>query len=141
MATPLVYRASLAAAFNKEWDWDGDTFTAMLLDNTYAFNQNTHVFVDDVDGDEISGGSYARVALSGKSIGTATDGVVKLIADDIVFASMTATNVNYVVVFHNTGSDATSKLLCCIQFDAAENPTAQPVNIDLSTNGLVTLTV
>jgi hypothetical protein len=41
------------------------------------------------------------------------------------------------VVFRNTGSDATSKLICVVQFDAEINPTAQSVTFNLSTDGLI----
>lgn len=140
MATATVYTNAISAFANKELDWDTDNFSALLLKNTYTVNANAHEFVTDViSGNELSGGSYARVALSGKSISEGT-GVVKLMADDVIFASMTATDVRYMVVFRNTGSDATSKLICVIDFGADINPTAQSVTFNLSTDGLVNYT-
>lgn len=139
MATASMYTEGLAAFMNKELDWDTDNFSALLLDNTHTLDLNGDEFVSDISADEISGGSYARVALAGKSIDVGT-GVVKLLADDIVFASMTATNVLYMVVFRNTGSDATSKLICVVEFDSAINPSAQGVTFNLSTDGLITYT-
>lgn len=139
LATPNIYRSAASAFTNKEWEWDADAFSALLVTTSYTFNQDTHVFVTDLTG-ELSGGSYARVALSTKTFATAA-GVVKLLCDDIVFAAMTATNVNAMVVFRNTGSDATSKLFCCLTFDASVDPTAQTITIDLNTDGLVNLTV
>jgi hypothetical protein len=140
MATATMYTNAVEAFANKELDWDTDNFSALLLDNTYTINQDSHEFVSSVVGDEISGGSYARVALTGKTISTGT-GVVKLLADDVVFASMTGTAIRYMVVFRNTGSDATSKLVCVIQFDSDLAPTAQPVTFNLSTDGLVNFTL
>ncbi len=139
MATASIYRGALSAFVNKELDWDTEAFSALLLDNTHTVDTDGDVFVADVVGDEISGGSYARVSLTGKAYTTGV-GVVKLVADDIAFASMTATNVLYVVVFRATGSDATAKLLCVIEFDSAINPTAESVTFNLSTDGLVNFT-
>lgn len=139
MATASMYTEGLAAFMNKELDWDTDNFSALLLDNTHTLDLNGDEFVSDISADEIAGGSYARVALSGKSIDVGT-GVVKLLADDIIFASMTASNVMYMVVFRDTGSDATAKLICVVEFDAAINPSAQGVTFNLSTDGLITYT-
>jgi PKD repeat protein len=137
VATATMYTNGMAAFANKELDWDTDNFSGLLLKDTYTINQNTHEFVTDViSGNELSGGSYVRVALAGKTISEAT-GVVKLLADDIIFAPLTATDVLYMVVFRNTGSDATSKLICVVQFDAEINPTAQSVTFNLSTDGLI----
>ncbi len=141
MATATVYTNAIAAFANKELDWDTDNFSALLLKDTYTVNQNSHEFVTDViSGNEVSGGSYVRVALAGKTISEGT-GVVKLLADDVVFASMTATAVRYLVVYRNTGTDATSKLICVIQFDSNIAPTAQSVTFNLSTDGLINFTL
>lgn len=141
MSTATMYTNAVSAFANKELDWDTDNFSALLLKSTYSVNQNTHEFVTDViSGNELSGGSYARVALSGKAI-VEGSGIVKLTADDIIFASMTATDVLYLIVFRNTGTDATSKVICAVQFDSAIAPTAQSVTFNLSTDGLVNFTL
>jgi hypothetical protein len=140
MATATMYRGALSAFANKELDWDTDAFSALLLDNTHTPDTDGDEFVADVVADEIAGGSYARVALSGKTYDATTSGVVKLLADDIAFAAMTATNVLYMVVYRNTGSDATAKLVCIIQFDSAINPTSETVTFNLSADGLINFT-
>lgn len=140
MATPVIFRGAAAAFVNKEFDWDSDTWGALLLDSSYTVDANAHVYVTDLS-HEISGGSYARVAIASKTIDSTSAGVVKLKCDDIVFAAMTATNVNYCVVYRNSGSDATSKLLCVIQTDSTISPSTQTVTFDLGSNGLVNLTV
>jgi hypothetical protein len=137
MATATMYRSAVAAFANKELEWDADTFSAMLLDNTHSVDSDGDTFVSDIVADEISGGSYARVNLTGKGYDTATSGVVKLTADDIVFSAMTATDVRYMAVFRDTGSDETSKLICIVQFDSDISPAAQSVTFNLSTDGIV----
>lgn len=140
--TAQLYTSGVKAFVDKEWNWTSDTFKALLLKNTYTFNQNSHVFVADVvsGSAELSGGSYARVALSGKS-DTGASGIVKLLASDITFAALTATGVRYMVVFQDTGSDATAKVLCCVNFGADQAPTAQTMTFNLSTDGLVNYTL
>lgn len=140
MATPQIYTIAASSFTDKLWSWTADAFTALLLDDSYTFDPDGDVFVTDLTG-ELSGGSYARVNLSGKSQ-SAASGVVKLLCDDIVFASLTASDVKFMVVFRNTGSDATSKLFCCTEFDATiPTVTSQPITFDLGSNGLVNATV
>lgn len=141
MATALTFTTGIEAFTNGELDWDTANFSALLLKDTYTIDQDGDEFVDDVDaGNEPSGGSYARVALTGKAIVTGT-GIVKLTADDVVFASMTQTDLRYMVVFRNTGSDATSKLICVVDFGANLDPTAQTVTFNLSSDGLISMTL
>lgn len=140
--TAQLYTSGVKAFVDKEWNWTTDTFKALLLKNTYTFNQNSHVYVADVvaSSAEVTGGSYARVALASKTDSGAS-GIVKLTANDITFAAMTATGVRYMVVFQDTGSDATAKVLACINFGADIAPTAQAVTVNLSTDGIVNFTL
>lgn len=140
MATPAPYRAFASALSNKEIDWDADTFTALLCDTSYTFNKDSHVYVSDIT-HELSGGSYARVNLTSLSIDSASSGTVKLKCANVAFASLTATNANYMIVFRNSGSDATSKLVCCIQFDAPVSPASQTVTFNVSSDGLLNETM
>lgn len=136
MATAIVYRSALVALKDKQWDWESDAFSAYLFGATFVHNQDTDDTISDLIG-ELSGGSYARVALTGKTttLGSGTD---LLTADPITFAAMTATNVSWMVIARNTGSDATSILLCAVQLDAPLNPTAQPIPFPL-TSGVATM--
>ena len=48
-------------------DLDGATIVAILCTSSYTPNQDTHEFVTDLT-NELSGGGYARVTLSGKAV-------------------------------------------------------------------------
>lgn len=140
--TAQAYTSGIKAFVDHEFAWAGGSYKALLLKNTYTFNQNSHVFVADVvaSSAEVSGGSYARVALTSLT-DTGSAGVVKLLASDITFAAMTATAVRYCVIYQDTGSDSTAKVICCVNFGADQAPTAQTVTFNLSTDGLVNFTL
>lgn len=92
-----------------------------------------HEFASDVTG-ELSGGSYARVDLSSVTWST-VDELSQLLADDATFASMTAVDVDCMVVFADRGADAVSPLVAAIvlpPFDV----TAEPVTVRF-TGGVV----
>lgn len=140
MATSQMYREGLKDFCNKQIDYAADNFSAILLKNTYTPDVNAHTKITNLTG-ELTGGGYARVALAGKSVNVATNGVVKLLASTITFSGITNTNVLYLVIARNSGSDATSTLLSYVQFDAVINPTAQNVTFNVATDGVVTLTL
>lgn len=46
-------------------DWSSDTFTCLLMDTTFVFDQDAHAILTDVSADEItSTGGYARDTLT-----------------------------------------------------------------------------
>lgn len=140
--TASAYTAGIKSFVDHEFAWGGGSFKALLLKNTYTLNQNSHVFVADVvsGSTEVTGGSYARVALTSVT-DTAGTNLVNLLAADITFAAMTGTGIRYMVVYQDSGSDATSKVICCVNFGTDIAPTAQTVTFNLSTAGLVVFNV
>lgn len=101
--------------------WDSDTIKLVAVDSGYVYNA-AHDFLDDV-------GAAARVAtsaaFSGKSI---TNGVLD--ADDVTLAALPAGDtITAIVVYQDTGVEATSRLL--LYFDTKADTTA----ISVPTNG------
>jgi len=101
--------------------WDTDTIKLVAVDAGYTYDA-AHDFLADV-------GAGARVATSsaftGKSI---TDGVLD--ADDVTLASLPAGDtITAIVVFQDTGVEATSRLI--LFFDTKADTTA----ISVATNG------
>lgn len=85
-------------------DWDTDTIKACLVDTgTYTFNA-AHDFLDDVSGIVATSG-----ALSGKS---ATGGVAD--ASDVTFSAVSGSSVEAIILYKDTGSAATSRLIAYI---------------------------
>jgi len=101
--------------------WDTDTIKLVAVDSAYTYDA-AHDFLADV-------GAGARVATSSafttKSI---TNGVLD--ADDVTLASLPAGDtITAIVVFQDTGVEATSRLI--LFFDTKADTTA----ISVATNG------
>lgn len=101
--------------------WDSDTIKLMAVDVDYVYNA-AHDFLDDVV-------AAARVATSAAFTSkTITDGVLD--AADVTLAALPAGNtITAIIVFQDTGVEATSRLL--LFFDTKADTTA----ISVATNG------
>lgn len=98
-----LYPKFKQALMNKEINLDTDNFKAMLLDSDYTYDA-AHDFLDDV-----AAGARVdtAVALANTSI---TDGVFD--ADDLTFTTVSnATNVVAILIYKDTGVEATSQLV------------------------------
>lgn len=88
-------------------DWDTDNIKAVLVDTgTYTVNLATHTFLSDIT-------SGARIATSGNlTTKTVTAGVAD--ADDITFPSVTGVSGEALVLYKDTGTASTSRLIAYI---------------------------
>ena len=104
--------------------WTADTIKVMLVDSTYTYD-STDVFVSDLTGG-------AEVARSGAlSTKTATDGIAD--ADDVTFTAVTGDPVAALVIYKDTGSDATSRLIAFIDTKSNSSAVAiTPVGDDIT---------
>ena len=140
--TAKMYGKAYVSAFNKEIDWDTDTIKAVLCASSYTPDQDTHQYASSLTG-ELSGGGYARVTLTGKAVTyTGATNTTMLDCADITFPALTTTDFRYLVfVDTQTGSDATSPLVCYVDFGATQTATAQDVNITIDSAGVATVAV
>lgn len=90
-----------------QFTWTTDTIKAVLVDTgTYTVNLSAHEFLSDV-------GSGARISTSGAFTSkTATGGAAD--AADITFTSVTGASIEAIIIYKDTGSDATSPLIAFI---------------------------
>ena len=88
-------------------DWDSHTIKAVLVDTgTYTVNLGTHANLSDIP-------SGARIATSGALTGkTVTGGVAD--ADDVTFTTVSGASVEAIVIYKDTGSAASSRLIAYI---------------------------
>lgn len=121
-----------------EIDWVGGTVMCLLLDSTHTPSQDTHQYADDVSADEVTGGVYARVTVTGMSAtyDTATN-TLKLDCDDIVFEDYDV-DADYAVIFVDTGADSVSPLICYIDFGGTVEGTGVDFTIEINAGGLLT---
>lgn len=88
---------------------DTDDLRVILLDNTYAFDDNDQ-FLADVLAGGAAGAEISRSAAALANTSVSTTGVFD--ADDQVHAAVTlGDTVANCIIFKHTGSDATARLL------------------------------
>jgi hypothetical protein len=136
MASKL-YLKGRAALHGANVDLDGATIVAILCSSSYTPNQDTHEFITDLT-NELSGGGYARVTITGKVITTdAGTNTTKWTSDPIVFPALTGT-FRYMVLAVNSGSDATSRLIKYSDYTTDQTAAGVDVTLTPHANGLAT---
>lgn len=118
-------------------DWANDTINALLVTSAYTFDPD-HDFVSQIT-NEVTGGGYARQTLGTKAVLSDLDALtVAVDAADIIFSSLTATNVSAVILFRDQGMDSTSELLAYIDSGGFPlSPVAENIEIDWNVLGVL----
>jgi len=90
-----------------EISWNADDIKAVLVDTAlYTVDLDAHQFLSDIPGG-------ARVATSANLAGkTTTDGVAD--ANDVTFPAVSGASVEALVLYQDTGVEATSRLIAYI---------------------------
>jgi hypothetical protein len=118
-------------------DWATDTIKVMLTTSTYTPDQDAHDFVNDVT-NEISGTGYTAggQALTTKTVtyDSATN-ETRLDADDPSWTSATITT-RRAVYYKDTGTAATSPVVCWVDFGADQSVTAGTFTISHAATGV-----
>lgn len=139
-----MYGPFLVKAFNKEVDWDSDTFKVALVSSSYTPNQDTHDYWDDVSSNEISGPGYTAggQALTSKTISyDSGSNVVTLDAADVVWANASVT-ARYAVVYDDSGATNSQKvLLGYLDFGSDQSSTNAAFSVTWDATGIARFTV
>jgi hypothetical protein len=117
-----LYNSGIGILADGTVSWATSPIRALVVDSGYTFDI-TEEFVSDVAGDEVTnatGTGYVRKTLTGKTV------TVDQVNDRVVFdasdVTYTAVETNEtwdaVILFLDTGTDATSPLLCYVEIDA-----------------------
>lgn len=109
-----------------------DTIRAIFVESGYSFNA-AHDFFDDLTNTQGDGGT-ARA--NGEALGSKTITNGTFDAADTVFASVTGTNINAIVLYQDTGSDATSDLIAYIDGIGTLSPSAAQITIQWDAAGI-----
>lgn len=140
MTLAAAYGLGLQSLVNGEIDFDTDTIKVMLTTSTYAPDQDTHRYKSSVT-NEVTGTGYTAggATLASKTVtyDTATNTVI-LDAADVSWAGSTIT-ARRAVFYKDTGTAATSPLLCWWDFESDQVSTAGAFTLTLAANGIYRL--
>lgn len=128
------YNEGIHSIDNRNIDYISDTIKVMLVKSTYSMDPDSQ-FVSDIVASEVSGAT--RQTLGSKTItkDNTNDRDVFDGADSTFPSVTTGQTVGGAVVFKDTGSDATSKLICFS--DTTDTPTnGGDIVIQWSANGI-----
>lgn len=90
-----------------QFNWSTDSIKSVLVDTgAYTVNLTSHEFLSDIS-------SSARVATSGAFTGKTTTGGAAD-ANDITFSSVSGASIDAIVIYCDTGTEATSPLIAFI---------------------------
>lgn len=120
-----------------EVDFDTATLKVTLHSSTYVPSRD-HDFFDDVTG-EVTGTGYVAGGVTCTGVVTNYDSVndrTYLDCDDPGWAALTTT-YRYAVWRVDTGSAATSPLVCWTDFDGDQSPAGTAVNLLIDATGLL----
>jgi hypothetical protein len=134
------YTNAFKGAFNKEADFNDGTATVMLLTNAAVINQITNDFISDLDGNEVTGTGYTAdgQALVNAAVTNATN-VATFDADDVTWANSTI-SAQFAILYMNTGTNTTSRVLSYVDFGATEVSSAGSFTITWNASGIATIT-
>lgn len=102
-------------------NWGSDTIKLAFLSSGYTVNIATHQYVSDLGANIVARSG----AFSGK---TTTSGIAN--ASNVTVSSVTGSQINYFVIYRDTGVDSTSALL--VYFDTATNMPLTPNGGDIT---------
>jgi hypothetical protein len=138
--TAKIYDLAFTSFANKEIDWGTDTIKVMLTTSTYTPNQATHQYKSSVT-NEVTGTGYTA---GGATLASKTEAISSHVktfdAADVSWATSTIT-ARYAVVYSSTGTDATSPLLCYIDFGADVVSSGGTFQITWDAAGIFSITV
>lgn len=124
----FVYDAAIDAAWQGDIALDTSDVKLLLLGTGYTPSQTTDVYVSSIT-------TAARVATTAALSGKTFSGG-KFDADNPGLSALTGATVSAVVVFIDSGSDATSRLVSYHDVTPAYVPATQDVVISIPTTGL-----
>ncbi len=118
----VLYDKGRQGFLSGDIDWDADNIKVILIDSAdYTVDLALHDFLDDVP-------AGARVAISGNLTSkTTTDGVAD--AADVTFSSVSGDVSEALIIYQDTGAEATSRLIA--YFDTATGLPVTPNGGDI----------
>ncbi len=133
-----VHSTYLKAAADGDVDLLTDTIKAVLVDAAdYTVNLTTHDFLDDVAAGARATNGTGTLASKTTTIST---NVMTFDAADLTLTSVSGDQSEAVVIYKDTGSEATSQLIAYLELSSAVTPNGGNITLAWSGSGLFTFT-
>jgi hypothetical protein len=131
------FRNGILGSHATRVDLDADAINMIFIDATDDVPLVTDDFFDDLIGTPVP--SFATSpSLAGKTIGSVAVGVFD--ANDLVFSSLTGDQSEWLVMFKDTGTEATSDMICA--WDTLTGlpltPNGADVTVVMAAGGIIT---
>lgn len=139
------YSRAHLALLNKEADLNSDVLKVSLHTASYTPDQDVHDYRSDLTGELTAGGGYTTggATLTGVAVTyDAGTNIVKIDADDPVWAALTKSGIRYAVIYDDTpATDATKPLLGYVDFGEDLASVGGPFTVQWSADGVLRGTV
>lgn len=143
MVAAKWYGNAFVHAFNKRIDFDTDTVKVALLANTYTPDQDVHQYFSDVSANEVTGTGYTaggNVLTTATMTYTGATNVLTFSGDNAAWAASSITAA-YAVLYVDTGTAATSPLICYVDFQTDVTSSSGTFQITWDAAGIAQITV
>lgn len=139
-----IYHNALLQFEQNSIKWDGNAnVKCMMLTQAYTPNLATDQFVAGIVANEVAGGGdYARQTLANLAT-TLVGGKTRNDCDDWSFGATVTISGKYLVLFNDTGNDATAELLYVCDMETAGGEVGSDngaFNVVVSANGIHEIT-
>ena len=139
------YNSFFSALYRAQIDFSAVTLKVALVSASYVFDENARdsdEFFSDISG-EISGTGYTAggAALANVTVNDAAPGVgnnrVFVDADNALWASTTLSGVRGAVLYVDTGTPSTSRLIRYLDFGTDQSSAGTPFEVRFSQLGIL----
>ena len=137
-----VYNALKTGLVNGDINLGADTLKVILVSSAYVPNIDTHEDYADITNEIATGGGYTAggQALSGVAILTdLPNDRAALDANDVTWSASTITAARGAVIYKDTGTPATSKLITYIDFGTDKSSSGGDFTIAWDSTGILCL--
>lgn len=138
----VVYNVIKSAMINGDVNLGTDTLKIILVSAAYAPNIDTHEDYADITNELVTGGGYTAGGQTLTGVTVLTDLAndrAALDANDVTWPTSTITNARGAVIYKDTGTPATSKLIGYIDFVTDKSSSGGDFTIAWDATGILRL--
>lgn len=118
---------------------EAETHKALLVQDAYTHNYDTHDFRDDIT-NEVSGTGYSTGGTTFTTTNiTLSSGVLTYDHDDVSWSSSTITSAMAMIGYFNVGTAATDQLIYLLDFVTAVSTSNGLLLVQINASGVFTL--